>query len=738
MQRKIKFLFVGSNPLHDKELAINEEIQQIRERVRSAGGVQLFEFFTNPSASIDNLLDELNGSMPEIVHFSTHGTELSELLLKNASGPVPIARSALLALFRAAPASIRLLMLNACYSKPLGDALKEYIPCVIGFPSTIPDSSAVKFSAQFYNTLAFGQPVSRAFEQARVQLLVDSIADDSLPVIHAKTSTADMFFVLPKQLSKRKHARSETPSNIAEANAISEPEKALSLAGEATALAQPSKWSVAAARAAEKVTRFERDSARLGVSAFGFGIEKICHNNGASSISFRIRGLQARREELSTMEFHISVTAGSIGDPTLDADAVGLKIGVRREATVPAPSSLEEVVEETRALRCVFGFAKPLKPNDPPITFGWTIEIVNCDALTDWEFGALYKRDSPAHMDLSRFQVPREYFARVVWFPIRRLDICVKLPKSIQFEPFLRYFVRDGPELPEDAVVSQSTLRACPTAVETWRADSATTNIEQEFLQPVGDRTWELSIDYPPVGSCYSVDWILPAPKMSGPFISLVSQSEQIRSRLLVHRDRRFRDDLDESSRTIRRVFSGLARMIGQKYGSQQKDRFAITLMSFNPETRRLVMVEGLRTDGSDLDPAAWSFWLPFGMGLAGACFRDGNSAILYRRPKTQSGRPAEYYLSVPGYPQHEFLLALPIDHPEFGVSDEAGTAPHPERCRQLIGVITIGSTNPTSKLKTFCMPKLTPSQYREFAHLRDLCQEACDDISRVCYDRGV
>jgi len=734
-KEKIKLLFIGSHPLPEKQLAITEEIQQIQNRIRNTGAGEAFEIRPNPSASVDNLLDELNGSMPEIVHFSTHGTELSELLLKSTSGTVAISRSPLVALFKAAPPSIKLLVLNACYSKPLAEALNEYIPCVIGFPATIPDAAAVKFSAQFYSTLAFGQPVSSAFEQAKVQLIVASVQDDSLPGLHSKTPASEMVFVLRRPLSKRKRIRPGWPSNAPVVESAPEPEANLSVAGAAPAPVNLSTWSVAAARAADKVALFERDSSRFGVSAFGFVVEKICHNNGASSIFFRIRGLRTHGADLSSIEFRISVTAGSVGDPQLDADGTALKIDVQRQTSSRPASDLRDVVEEARSLRCVFKFHRPLKSKDSPITFGWTIEIVNCDALTDWEFGALYKNDSPAHMDGSRFHVPREYFARVIWFPVRRLDLRIKLPKSIQLEPFLRTFVRDGPELPGDAVLSEGTLRTYPAAGETWRTDPRATEIEQEFLQPAGDGVWEFSIDYPPVGSCYSLDWILPAPPMTSSFKSLIAQSEQIRSRLLIHRDRRFRDKLDESSRTIHRLFSGLARGIGQKYGSRRKDRFAVTLMTFDSDTKQLVMVEGLRNNGSELDPAAWSFWLPFGMGLAGACFRDGNSAILYQRPKTEGGRRAEYYLAAPGYPQYEFLLALPIDHPDFGVSDEAGTAPHPERCRQLIGVITIGSTDPTSKLKVFCAPKLTPSRYREFARLRDLCQEACDEISKTCYD---
>jgi hypothetical protein len=130
--------------------------------------------------------------------------------------------------------------------------------------------------------------------------------------------------------------------------------------------------------------------------------------------------------------------------------------------------------------------------------------------------------------------------------------------------------------------------------------------------------------------------------------------------------------------------------------------------MTYDEVSSRLYMVEG-QTNGNtqNLD---WQFYLPFGLGLAGACFRDGNLAMRYRKPKNLDRRTADYYLPIPGSTDYSFLLAMPIDHPQFKLSDDAEEgAVHPERCRQSIGVVTIGSNYPASRPRTALQRQAIP-----------------------------
>jgi hypothetical protein len=60
-----------------------------------------------------------------------------------------------------------------------------------------------------------------------------------------------------------------------------------------------------------------------------------------------------------------------------------------------------------------------------------------------------------------------------------------------------------------------------------------------------------------------------------------------------------------------------------------------------------------------------WDFWLPFGLGLVGTCFKEGERAFLYERRAGPTTTP-DFYLPLPDSSSHEVLMAIPADHPDF------------------------------------------------------------------------
>jgi hypothetical protein len=81
----------------------------------------------------------------------------------------------------------------------------------------------------------------------------------------------------------------------------------------------------------------------------------------------------------------------------------------------------------------------------------------------------------------------------------------------------------------------------------------------------------------------------------------------------------------------------------------------------------------------------------------------------------------------------YEFLIALPIDHPRLTsrMTYNAGF-----RCRQLIGVFTVGSTNPQSRLEDFRPDNPTEKSTRNLVELRNECQTVCDRIATRLLNR--
>jgi hypothetical protein len=143
-------------------------------------------------------------------------------------------------------------------------------------------------------------------------------------------------------------------------------------------------------------------------------------------------------------------------------------------------------------------------------------------------------------------------------------------------------------------------------------------------------------------------------------------------------------------------------------------------------------MADG-RMNGGAMTQSSWDFWLPFGMGLAGACFRMGDRVFGYIRPREEDPEREEYYLKIPNLPPHACLLALPIDHPDFSQPPDLGdTAPMPERCRQLIAVVTIGSTSLSARMKSLCKAKPSKDEYKQLKQLRQRCQKFCGDFTEA------
>ena len=73
-------------------------------------------------------------------------------------------KEALVHLFRTLKDNIRLVLLNACSTRPQAEAIAETIDCTIGMRKPIGDDAAIVFAASFYRALGFGRSVKEAFE----------------------------------------------------------------------------------------------------------------------------------------------------------------------------------------------------------------------------------------------------------------------------------------------------------------------------------------------------------------------------------------------------------------------------------------------------------------------------------------------------------------------------------------------------------------------------------------------
>lgn len=185
---KIKVLFFAADPLsvspdgRTPRLLLDEDVRQIRKAVRAAEHRDALDFDLRLAARPDDLMQALNETHPQVVHFSGHGNS-DGLVLASADGRrAHHVDAALLAqLFQVFRGDIRVVVLSACLSLPQAEAIAEAVGCAIGTRGSISDEAAITFGAAFYRALAFGHSVRAAYDQARTALALDHFEERECP-----------------------------------------------------------------------------------------------------------------------------------------------------------------------------------------------------------------------------------------------------------------------------------------------------------------------------------------------------------------------------------------------------------------------------------------------------------------------------------------------------------------------------------------------------------------------------
>jgi WD40 repeat protein len=189
-----------------------------------------------PGARPVDLLRKLNECQPQVVHFSSHGSP-DELLLEADGGqeeavhwpgtttrsaqerdmtnvgraegegarssqalPHPVSRSALAEVLRACDeGELRLVVLNACDTRPHAEALTEVVDCVVSMNREITNRAAIMFAASFYGALAHGRSVQRAFDQGVARLRAEGLAEEGTPELlaRARVDASRIVLVVP-------------------------------------------------------------------------------------------------------------------------------------------------------------------------------------------------------------------------------------------------------------------------------------------------------------------------------------------------------------------------------------------------------------------------------------------------------------------------------------------------------------------------------------------------------------
>jgi hypothetical protein len=182
--RKVKIMFVTASPSGQENLASGEELREIQDALSRGPAYDRYEFVPALAARKYDFATLLDLTMPDIVHFSGHGTETEEILFVGDDGEAaPVSKAELQGFFKSSRARVRLLVLSACYSQPQATALIRHVPFVVGMKRAIGDTAARFFAARFYQKLFLAGTIQEAWQAGVEQIRAREIHEEDIPVL---------------------------------------------------------------------------------------------------------------------------------------------------------------------------------------------------------------------------------------------------------------------------------------------------------------------------------------------------------------------------------------------------------------------------------------------------------------------------------------------------------------------------------------------------------------------------
>jgi len=211
---KHTILFLAADPRGIDRLGLDREVRAIQQELESAGFRDCFEFETRWAVEPLDLLRALRKLRPTVVHFSGHngqrsvGPELTgrmprsefvSVLGDNDSeqhrgmffrgsdgGCRVVSEQAIEQAFGAAGSSVRLVVLNACYSEIQANALLAHVDCVVGMSGASHDDAARSFAIGFYGGLGERESVAAAYKQGRAAISLQGLHDSERPQLRVR------------------------------------------------------------------------------------------------------------------------------------------------------------------------------------------------------------------------------------------------------------------------------------------------------------------------------------------------------------------------------------------------------------------------------------------------------------------------------------------------------------------------------------------------------------------------
>jgi hypothetical protein len=162
-----KLVMLGFQAEGAAPLFIGAEHEAILVRLSESTNGHALSVVLQDNVAVEDLPGLLQTHKPRALHLSCHGDMNGYLELRDLTGFRLFEPEALVRLLKGANESLKLIVLNACFSARLADALAQEGFVVIGTNDRVPSERAATFSGVFYGLLAEGNTVRAALDKAQ-------------------------------------------------------------------------------------------------------------------------------------------------------------------------------------------------------------------------------------------------------------------------------------------------------------------------------------------------------------------------------------------------------------------------------------------------------------------------------------------------------------------------------------------------------------------------------------------
>src|SRR5436190_4297801 len=171
MRETIIILFLSANPWTTSRILVDEEAREIFDKLQEGPNRERFVLHKHAAIRPSDIQRLLMTYRPHIVHFSGHGSKKHKIILDGLPGRGrQIERQALVEVLALYRKHLRLVFLNACFTRTQARSLSAVIDFSIGSRKPIGDKESVAFAGAFYRALGFAKSVREAFDSAMAEL----------------------------------------------------------------------------------------------------------------------------------------------------------------------------------------------------------------------------------------------------------------------------------------------------------------------------------------------------------------------------------------------------------------------------------------------------------------------------------------------------------------------------------------------------------------------------------------